>query len=772
MARRAFAVQGIVQGVGFRPFVHRLASRLKLGGFVKNKAGGVWIEVEGDAGSIDRFLTALRAEAPSRARIESLESEWRPSLGESGFRIEPSEIVDRDGIFAPPDVATCDECLAELFDPGNRRFGYPFLNCVHCGPRLTIITGFPYDRERTTMVGFPMCVDCRAEYEDPANRRFHAEASACSACGPRLRLLNARGEPLETDRPLEEFVEALDGGRIGALKGLGGYHLACDATNATAVGELRLRKGRDDKPFALMVKDAIAARALCEMSAEEEALLRSPARPIVLLRAKSSIPIADAVAGLSPELGLFLPYTPIHHLLLRATRDKPLVMTSGNRANEPIVFDDSSAVDRLGGIADLFLTHDRPIRVRCDDSVSRIVDGLESPVRRSRGYAPLPIALPFDCPRPILALGGQLKAAFVLGRGRHAFVGHHLGDLDHFEAYRAFERDIELYQDLFAFRPERIVHDEHPDYASTRYARDRAVREGISLAAVQHHQAHIAGCMAEHGLNEPVIGVAFDGTGYGTDGAIWGGEFFEGDYARFRRAAHFRYVAMPGSEQAVREPWRMAAAHLADAGCALSFPNQRIPPSLLKAIAKMLERKINSPLTSSAGRLFDAVASLIGVRDRATYEGQAAIELEWLAVGRKADGIYPFEIETRAPTEDVEATYLIDTRPLIREIRREVDRSTSPEKIAGRFHATMVEMIVVVCERLRDKSGLETVVLGGGVFLNALLSREVGKRLSEKGFRTYRPRLLPPNDGGLGLGQLAIASRISTDPSPILDHRT
>jgi hydrogenase maturation protein HypF len=766
MERRAILVRGIVQGVGFRPFVYNLASRLQLGGFVKNQTGSVLIEVEGEPSSLDAFLAELSGQPPPLAQIEHLSWERRDLRGERHFHIDRSEADSSSPIFISPDVATCSECLAELLELTDRRYGYPFLNCTNCGPRLTIITGAPYDRARTTMASFVMCPACRAEYDNPADRRFHAQPTACPACGPRLELRSATGEPVETRDPIADFFNALCGGTIGALKGLGGYHLACDARNPTAVTELRRRKHRDEKPFAVMVRDVAAAEALCEVSDVERELLSSPRRPIVLLRKRNASVVAEAVAPRNPWLGVMLPYTPLHHLLLRAAGEIPLVMTSGNRSDEPIAYQDDEALEKLAGIADWFLVHNRPIHVRCDDSVTHVVDGLELPVRRSRGYAPRPITLPLDCPRPILAVGGQLKVTFALGRGRQAFLSHHLGDLDYYEAYRAFVRDVGLYEELFTIRPECLVHDLHPDYATTRYAQERAAGAGIGLLKIQHHHAHLASCMAEHGLSEPVIGVTFDGTGFGTDGAIWGGEFLVGDYRHFRRAAHLRYVGMPGGEQAIREPWRMAVAHLADAGVRSAPLEARLLPTQLETIKRMLERNFRTPLTSSAGRLFDAVASLAGVADRVSYEGQAAVQLEWLASQVTSAGAYPLSVEQVRDENPAESSFLIDSRPLIAAVAEDVDRNVDAAVIARRFHSAVVDVIAQVCNRLRETTGLGTVVLSGGVFLNALLTSEVSSRLRTDGFRVYRHRLVPPSDGGLSLGQLAIAAALLSEERP------
>jgi hydrogenase maturation protein HypF len=753
MDRRSIAVRGVVQGVGFRPFVHDLANRLGLGGFVRNRAGGVLIELEGEPGSLDRFLDELTNRPPPLARIDGLEWVAVAARCEPGFRIEASEAGRSEAVFVAPDVATCDDCLRELFDPTDRRFRYPFLNCTNCGPRLTIVRGAPYDRERTTMAGFAMCAECRSEYEDPGDRRYHAQPIACPACGPRLLALDGRGRAVPTGDPLAFAVASLRCGAIVAIKGLGGYHLACEAGNGRAVAELRRRKQRDEKPLAVMARDLDAALGLVEATAAERELLQSRRRPIVLLRRRPGAPIDDLVAPGNPMLGVMLPYTPLHHLLMAEFDDQPLVMTSGNRSDEPIAFEDDDARDRLAGVADAFLTNDRPIHLRCDDSVTRVVAGAELPLRRSRGDAPLPLDLPVSCRRPTLALGGQLKATFALGRGRHAFLSHHLGDLDHFAAYRAYVEAVAHYEQLFAHRPELLVHDLHPDYASTRYAATRDA--AIPRLAVPHHHAHVASCLADNGRDEPVIGVAFDGTGFGPDGAVWGGEFLVGDCREVRRAAHLRYVAMPGGDQAIREPWRMAAAYLIDAGLDVEPLRGRVPDTALATVRRMVERRLNAPLTSSMGRLFDGVAALAGVRDRVSFEGQAAMELEWLASGSLAEGAYPFDL---MEPDGEDAPILIDVRPLICEVVAEARRGGDAATIGRRFHGTAVEVVARVCARLRERSGPTVVALSGGVFLNAMLTNGVVDRLERDGFRVLRHRRVPPGDGGLSLGQLAIAA--------------
>ncbi len=767
LERRRVIVHGVVQGVGFRPYVFGLAIRHGLAGFVKNRTGNVLIEIEGERPHLDQFLVELRSHPPALSRIEHLAWERLPSQGDHQFLIHPSGSDQPGAIFVSPDVATCADCLTELLDPADRRYRYPFINCTNCGPRLTIITGSPYDRPRTTMSDFPMCSACHAEYEDPTNRRFHAQPTCCPACGPQLRVLDGQGLFIAATDPLAYFAEGIKAGKIGALKGLGGYHLACEAGSDSAVTQLRERKERDEKPFAVMVADEADADAICVVSPAEREILCSRRCPIVLLRKRAahevsgrSAPLtscagpcglANEVAPDNPQLGVMLPYAPIHHLLLRAV-GRPLVMTSGNRADEPIACDDADAVSRLSGIADLFLVHDRPIHVRCDDSVTRIIAGAESPIRRSRGYAPEPIALPMDCSVPIAALGGQLKGTFALGRERHAFVSHHLGDLDHFDAYRAFVKDLALYEELFDIKPKLLVHDLHPDYASTRYARTRSEAEGIPLLAVQHHHAHMASCMAEHGLAGPVIGVSFDGTGYGDDGAIWGGEFLLGDYASYRRAAHLRYVGMPGGERAIREPWRMALAHLLDAGESAARLAESVAAPALHTVQQMIERRFNTPMTSSAGRLFDAVAALANVRTRVSFEGQGAMQLEWVAGDIDAKA-YSWSI-----TQTPELPWVVDTRPLIRAVADDVRRGHSGSHIAQRFHAAMAEVVAGVCVKIREASGVAIAVLSGGVFMNAFLTRLVVQRLHGMGFAVYRQHKVPPNDGGLSLGQLAIAA--------------
>ena len=755
MPRRIVTVRGIVQGVGYRPFVHEVACRLGLTGFVRNQGGSAVIEVEGTVWALDGFLAELAERQPPGARIDSVSWLDQAEQGDRQFNIESSAVGGSEAVAIAPDIATCSECLAELFNPGDRRYRYPLLNCTHCGPRLTIITAVPYDRPRTTMAAFAMCPACRREYEDPTNRRFHAQPIACPTCGPWLTLLGADGTPRAAGDPIDAAARALQSGAIVAVKGVGGFHLACDARNESAVSELRRRKHRDARPFAVMVQSLAAGREICEISAFEAELLESPARPIVLVR-KRAAGVADGVAPLNPCLGLMLSYTPLHHLLLEAVGGTPLVMTSGNRSDEPIAYEDRDAVERLHGLADFYLAHNRPIHLRCDDSVVRSALGGPLLLRRSRGYAPLPLPLPIPCPVPILAVGGQLKAAFALGRDKQAILSHHLGDLDYLSAYQAYEQAAAHYETLFAIEPALIVHDLHPDYATTRYAESRP----LARLAVQHHHAHLAACLAEHSHTEPAIGVIFDGTGLGDDGSVWGGEFLIGDFGGYRRAAHLRYVPMPGGEQAIREPWRMALAHLIDADVNLELRRCEAPPSHVETVRRWISRRRDSNMqaTSSAGRLFDAVAALAGVRSRVEYEGQAAMELEYLATDRAEDGDYPFELQQPESAPARPMPLVVDTRPLIAAVAGDVHCGVPAAMIARRFHSTIVEMIVRVCVHLRERTQLETVALSGGVFMNAVLVGEVVPRLESLGFQVLRHQQVPPNDGGLCLGQLVIAA--------------
>ncbi|MDJ0464260.1 carbamoyltransferase HypF [Streptomyces sp. H27-C3] len=770
--RRRFEVRGVVQGVGFRPFVYVTASDLALSGTVANTSAGLIAEVEGEAAAVEEFGRRLRADAPPLAVVESVYASQHPTRGGTGFTIEDSTEDGRTRTLVSPDIATCPDCLDEMSTPANRRFRHPFITCTNCGPRFTIITGTPYDRAATTMAAFDMCDACRTEYDDPGDRRFHAQPIACHQCGPRLELIRrdaGPADPPETDGDaLQTARELLAEGRIVAVKGLGGYHLACDARNEGAVAELRRRKQRGGKPFALMIRGLEVAAELVTMTEDEEALLTGVRRPVVLLRRRPARPataVADAVAPGSPDLGLMLPYTPLHTLLFGIGDDRPdldvLVMTSANLAGEPIVTDDARALVELSPLADAWLRHDRAIHVPCDDSVSRFVAGAELPVRRSRGYAPLPLALPFDVP-PMLAVGADLKNTCALGEGRYAWVSQHIGDMDDLSTVEALTRSEAHLEHLTGVEPAQWVADRHPDYRSADWARTHA--NGRPVRTVQHHHAHIASVMGEHGLGpaESVIGVAFDGTGYGTDGAVWGGEVLVANYKSFRRAAHLGYVPLAGGDASVLRPYRMALAHLHAASVAWDegIPAVRACPAGERGVlAHQFTTGFGCVPTSSMGRLFDAVASLAGVRHTVRYEAEAAVELEGLArsagagAGPPGNG-YAFGI---GPTEAGEPV-IADPGPVIRAVVSDVRSEVPAELIAARFHASVAALIASLAEVCRIQTGLDVVALGGGVFQNAVLLEAAQRTLIERGFTVLRPRLLPPNDGGIAFGQLLIAA--------------
>lgn len=754
MQRRAIAVRGLVQGVGFRPFVHALAARYALGGFVRNDAAGVHIEVEGPPPDLDSFLDALRREPPPLARIEEVQTAAASVRGEATFRIVPSR-AGSGAAEVGADTATCAACLRELRDPHDRRYRHPFINCTDCGPRLTVVTGVPYDRERTTMAPFPMCAACRAEYEDPRSRRFHAQPIACADCGPRLRITDAAGRVADGD-PLREAAAALRAGAVVAVKGLGGYHLACDATNPAAVATLRRRKHRDRKPLAVLVRDVEAAAAFATVSEEARRWLESGARPIVLLpkrRAAAGV-LAEEVAPEAADWGVLLPYTPLHHLLATDV-GRPLVLTSGNRTDEPIAVDDGEARARLAGIADLFLAHDRAIHVRAEDSVWRARDGGAVPVRRSRGFAPRPVGARLGLEQTVLAVGGHLKAVFALGEGDRAWLSPHLGDLDDAGAADGFARDVLHHERLFGLRPALLVHDLHPDYASTRYALARAAREGLPTLGVQHHHAHLASVLAENGTEAPATGVLLDGAGLGLDGTVWGGEFLVGDASRAVRAASLRPVALPGGDAAAREPWRSAFAHLLDAGeDPAGHPAiAAVPASHRSVLVTAIERGVNAPLASSAGRLFDAVAVIAGFRGPATYEGEAACWLEARAAEASDAGEpYPFALAAG------DGRHVVDTRPIVQGALSDARGGRPAAAIARRFHLALAAAVAATCRALRGGGGPGTAALSGGCFVNRILATEVEARLEADGFRVLRHRQVPPNDGGLALGQLAVAA--------------
>ncbi|MFE5487241.1 carbamoyltransferase HypF [Streptomyces sp. NPDC056527] len=816
--RSRVVVRGVVQGVGFRPYVYALATGLRLSGHVTNTADGVVAEVEGDPADVAAFCARVAPDAPPLARVDSVETADVAASGDSGFTIVPSRQGGAVRTLVPPDTATCDDCLAELADPADRRYLHPFITCTHCGPRFTIVTGLPYDRVHTTMADFPMCPDCAREYGDPADRRFHAQPVACPHCGPRLRLVTAPGGrwtasgtescsgvasrpgtrrgaapgsgadlgirpgadlgmrpgpgPGTGIDPIAAARRMLAAGAILAVKGLGGYHLACDATNPDAVAELRRRKARGDKPFAMMAADLADIEPLVHLGPLERQLLTGNVRPVVLLRRRDDArprpgaAPAQAVAPGSPDLGVMLPYTPVHHLLLGlGTPDgegpRLLVMTSGNLSGEPIVTDDAEALTRLDGLADAWLLHDRPIHVPCDDSVVRVCDGEQLTLRRSRGYAPLPVTLPVEV-APALAVGGDLKNTFCLGEGRKAWLSAHIGDMDDLATQLALASAERQLESVTGVRPGLLAADRHPAYRSTRWARRHAV--GRPVVTVQHHHAHVAAAMAENGLDgtRPVIGVAFDGTGYGLDGAVWGGEFLVADYAGFTRFAHLAYVPLPGGDAAVRRPYRMALAHLRAAGLTAdpALPCTRAcEPGELSVLEQQLARELNCVPTSSMGRLFDAVSSLAGICHHAGYEAQAAIELEAAALRAPAvaeDGRYAFRLGPRRSGAPLTA----DPAPLLTAVAADVLDGTCAAVVAARFHRAVARLVRTVCAAARGETGVETVALTGGVFANTVLSSGCAQGLREDGFTVLRHRLIPPNDGGLALGQLVVAARV------------
>jgi hydrogenase maturation protein HypF len=783
--RLRIRVDGIVQGVGFRPFVHGLATGLGLAGFVGNDESGVIIEAEGAPAAVRALLTELEHRPPPLAVVQRVRGSAIPVRGSAAdpttFTIAASTAAGPRATWISPDIATCADCLAELRDPADRRYRYPFVNCTNCGPRFTIVTGVPYDRPATTMAGFPMCPACAAEYHDPTNRRFHAQPVCCPACGPRLRLLDADGHALtHADDAIAEAAARLRAGAVLAVKGLGGYHLAALAggpVGEVAVAALRARKHREDKPFAVLAADVAEARRLVDVDDAAEALLTSRRRPIVLLPRRpdgpgdgggrsprgEKYPVANAVAPGNHHIGVMLPYTPLHVLLAEQVAE-PIVLTSGNVSDEPIAYQDDEALERLRGIADGYLTHNRPIHIRTDDSVLRVVAGRPLPIRRSRGYAPEPLALAWSAPRPVLGCGAELKSTFCLARGGHAVLSHHIGDLENYATLRSFTTGVEHFQRLFDITPAVIAHDLHPEYLSTKYALDRAERaeHPVELVGVQHHHAHLASCLADNGVAGPVVGIACDGLGYGCDGTLWGGEVMVASLGEFRRVAHLEPVPMPGGAAAIREPWRMAAAYLRARPECHSAPAARALAARHGArwdqVNAVLDAGVNCPSTSSAGRLFDAVAALAGVRDRVNYEGQAAVELEQRAREHTADltgcAGYPARLDGE----------LLRGTDLVAGVLADLAAHRPVELVAARFHAGLVELLGRAAEAVRAQTGIDIAALSGGVFQNELLTRGLTARLTGSGFTVLTHHQVPPNDAGISLGQVAVAiAHLSTD---------
>jgi len=750
-------VCGVVQGVGFRPFVYQLATKYNLNGWVCNTSEDVKIEVEGEAEAVEQFLLALREQAPPRANIEDITTTHHPPANYEKFEIRHSIAEEGKYQLISPDIATCHDCLRETLSPDDRRYRYPFTNCTNCGPRFTIIEDIPYDRPRTTMRRFQMCPQCQREYDDPLNRRFHAQPNACPKCGPTLELLDANGSPVTVDDAITATSQLLQEGKIVAIKGLGGFLLACDATNEAAINLLRQRKMRPFKPLAIMVSSIEEAKKHCYVNNEEEELLTSSYSPIVLMKWKADSPVSPAVAPNLKYLGVMLPYTPLHHILLRET-GLPLVMTSGNLSEEPIAKDNDEAIRRLSGVVDYFLIHNRDIYARYDDSVTMVERGVTQLLRRARGYAPYPIHLNFTS-QQILGCGAELKNTFCLTRDEHAFLSQHIGDMENLETMEHFANTIDLYKRLFRIEPKIIAHDLHPEYLATKYAQELASESAdIRLVPVQHHHAHIVSGMVDNGLEAPVIGVAFDGTGYGSDGHIWGGEFLVAEYKGFTRMGHLEYLPLPGGALAIKKPFRTAIGYILSllgetaVKQDLSFL-KHVDRVEIDIIQKQIEQKINSPLTSSCGRLFDAVSALIGVRGEVEYEAQAAIELEMLTYdGMDETAYYPFSI-----TEEDDLS-LVRLQDLFAAIIHDLQDGATQARIAAKFHNTIARMIRELCQVISDKTGITQVVLSGGVFQNRLLLRKAVSLLEASGFDVFTHRQVPTNDGGISLGQVVIAS--------------
>jgi hydrogenase maturation protein HypF len=753
MSNVRIEIKGIVQGVGFRPFIYNLARKCHICGYVLNDTNGVEIEAEGKKTDLDKFLRGIKTSPPPQSRIEYINVKKIALRGYKNFVIKESQKKEEKTVSVSPDLATCDDCLNELFDLKDRRYNYPFLNCTNCGPRLTIIRDIPYDREKTTMSVFEMCPKCNEEYYNPQNRRFHAQPNACPVCGPKLTLIDHKKFEVETSDPVDLTIKLLKEGHIVAIKGIGGYHLACDGTNKNAVSALRKRKYREDKPFALMAKDLKTIEKFCYLNAVEKKLLQSVKRPIVLLKKKKTDLIAQEVAPGQKNFGVMLPYSPLHHLLLKKSA-LILVMTSGNQSDEPIAYEDEEAFQRLNKIADYFLIHNREIYRRCDDSVTRVFKGKEMLLRRARGYVPQPLKVDFSFRQHVLATGAQLKNSFCLAKNNSAFLSTHIGDLENYETLDFYAQEIERFKKLCAVEPEVIAYDLHPEYLSTKFA---LALPKLKKIPVQHHHAHIVSCMAENGISQKVIGVAFDGTGFGEDNAMWGGEFLLVNLRDYKRVAHFKYVPMPGGEIAIKNPWKMAFSYLYEIygenflNLDLEFV-KKLDKNKGEIIQKMLTRKINLFYTSSAGRLFDAVSVLLNWREQTNYEGQPAIELEsWAEENIRSS--YDFEIEKEKDILMIEPEWII--QGVIKDLIRKEEKS----KISAKFHNSVAQIINEVCSRLRKECDLNSVCLSGGVFQNILLLERTHALLTKNRFKVYIHHKVPPNDGGISLGQAVIANQ-------------
>jgi len=751
--RKNIIIKGIVQGVGFRPFIHKLVQNYNLSGWVLNSNQGVEIEVEGKTGEINSFVSDIKKKLPPLARIEKIEVNQLPLIGYKVFSIKKSIIKEENSfVLVSPDISICEDCLQELFDPHNRRFRYPFINCTNCGPRFTIIKDIPYDRKKTTMNNFKMCSLCQGEYDNIEDRRYHAQPNACADCGPQVSLYQNKIK-LEGIDPIEKAVKLLKEGKIGAIKGLGGFHLACDATNNKAVARLRRLKNREAKPFAIMSFNLEKIVQYCKLGEKEKEWLVNRARPIVLLKKKEDILISPLVAPRNNYLGVMLPYTPLHYLLLK-DNFTALIMTSGNITDQPIIGDNLKALDKLDGIVDFFLSYNRDIFNRCDDSVIKIINDNNVFFRRSRGFVPHPTILDFKL-KEVLALGGELKNTISFSKENYIFLSQYLGDLKSVETLEFFKESITSFKKMFRVKPEIIACDLHPDYLSTQYAEEIKVKKGLKVVKVQHHHAHIVSCMAENNVKEKVIGVAYDGTGYGDDGNIWGGEFLLCDLKKYSRVGHLKYYSLPGGDKAIVEPWRMAYSYLYSIYgpkakiLDIDF-NRRMDYDKLSIIEKMIDKNINSPLTSSCGRLFDAASSLIGVRDEISYEGQAAMELESFCASGMTER-YKFSIYKE------EEEFIIDPQEIFIDIITDLKKGLDKKVMATKFHNTVAEFTVDLCGKIRENTKINEIALSGGVFQNKYLTEKVVFLLEDKGFKVYIQRKVPPNDGGISLGQAVVA---------------
>ncbi len=751
--RKNIIIKGIVQGVGFRPFIHKLVKNYNLSGWVLNSNQGVEIDIEGKTEELNNFIGDIKKKLPPLARIEKIEVNQLPLIGYKGFNIKKSIVKEEDGfVLVSPDISICKDCLQELFDPHNQRFRYPFINCTNCGPRFTIIKDIPYDRGKTTMNNFKMCSLCQSEYDDIEDRRYHAQPNACADCGPQVSLYQNKRK-LEDIDPIEKAVKLLKEGKIGAIKGLGGFHLACDATNNKAVARLRRLKNREAKPFGIMSFNLEKIKQYCKLGKKEEKWLINRARPIVLLKKKEDSLISSLVAPRNNYLGVMLPYTPLHYLLLK-DNFTALIMTSGNIADQPIIGDNQEALEKLDRIADFFLLYNRDIFNRCDDSVLKIINGDNVFFRRSRGYVPHPIILDFKL-KEVLALGGELKNTISFSKENYVFLSQYLGDLKSVETLNFLKESIASLKKMFRINPEIIACDLHPDYLSTQYAEETRAKKGLRVVKVQHHHAHIVSCMAENNIKEKVIGVAYDGTGYGDDGNIWGGEFLLCDLKEYLRVGHLKYYPLPGGDKAIMEPWRMAYSYLYSIygprakKIDIDF-NRRMDYDKLSIIEKMINKNINSPLTSSCGRLFDAASSLIGIRDEISYEGQAAMELEsFCASGIKER--YNFCICKEGKE------FIIDPQEIFIDIIKDLKEGIDKKVIAAKFHNTVAGFTLNLCGKIRENTGINKIALSGGVFQNRYLTEKIISLLEKDGFQVYTQRKVPPNDGGISLGQAVVA---------------